>query len=105
MPIDNSQIQTKKYHPGFFVLLAIIAVVIFSAYALTQRKNTALVPELTKTEKEILIKSLAGLEPTAPLSNNERQSVIKSVGEINKISPLSDTEKQAVINSLSGQQN
>ncbi len=100
MPVDNSQTQTKKYHPGFFALLAIIAVVIFSAYALTSKRQEVSLTnnQLSETEKQNMINSLAGVaENIKPLSESEKQNMIKSIGDTKNIKPLTDAEKQALV--------
>ena len=108
MAIDNTQIQKKKGHAGFFVLLAIIAVVVFTAYTLTKNQkylnpNSNLVnieKPLTKAEQEAIVKSFSEAPAQKSLTKNEQQAILKSVANIPPEKPLTEAEQKAIIASF-----
>jgi hypothetical protein len=96
MALNIPPIQQKKKHTGFFVLLAIIAVLTFSAYALTKKqRNDTGVPGLTTNEREAMAEAFKNNQE-AELTQTEKNDLVKSMSGAKEVKPLTQQEKEAI---------
>ena len=102
MALETTQLQKKPRRSGFFVLLAIIAVVIFAAYALTKKhfQNNSVTPELSQSEKEAIASQFKDFTPPQ-LSQKEKQIIADQYSEKNTAKPLTDEERKNIASQFS----
>jgi glucose dehydrogenase len=91
MAPEISQQQNKPSRKGFFVLIAIIAVVIFAAYALTRKSGTVPI-EMTESEREALASQFKDV-PQQEMTKQERDSLVKAYSAT-KATPYTDVERK-----------
>lgn len=93
MALDSTQQNNKPSRKGFFVLIAIIVVVIFAAYALTKRHNDKLAPEISSNEQQMLASQFKDVQ-TTPVTQKELKALSKSYGTVPKA--LTQDERDAL---------
>ncbi|MBP6926236.1 MAG: hypothetical protein KBB70_00875 [Candidatus Pacebacteria bacterium] len=92
MAPEITQQQNKPSRKGFFVLIAIIAVVVFAAYALTRKQSGNVPVEMTESEREALASQFNDV-PQKEMTKQDRDALVKVYGST-KATTLSEAERK-----------
>lgn len=105
IPTQPTPLVSKKGKKGFFILVAIIALVILFAYYLTV-KNTQLTntggdtSSLTPAERQQIVEQFVSTTPPTAMSKKEKEAAVKSItpaAGAGEQKPLTEAERKQLV--------